>query len=244
MRPGIHIFSALLFLTPLSIASAQMKGSDTVIAQGEAIVLDLSGSLEAQDANQHAITLHRETLLAQGTTISTRNNAHILLRLDDGSEVLLGSNARMLLEREQSSSGATLFELLLGRLKAIVTKRYTGMPSFQLGTPTAIIAVRGTKFYVEVSSHNVTEVDVENGLVEVSGRDQPNMNVLLKPGYSTRVGPDMRPELPSPTENMRPDAREQQQESGQEHGAQGERNDPNERPEQSPQEPKEVERPN
>jgi hypothetical protein len=38
--------------------------------------------------------------------------------------------------------------------------------------------------------------------------------VLVNPGFSTRVGPDMRQEAPCPTEDMRADFREQQQ-SGQ-----------------------------
>jgi hypothetical protein len=96
-------------------------------------------------------------------------------------------------------------------LRAVVTKRYTGTPSFQLGTPTAIVAVRGTRFYVEVNSHEVTEVDVEQGTVQVTSLKDPDDFVLVKPGFSTRVGPDMIPEVPSPTDSIRPDLREQQE---------------------------------
>ena len=105
----------------------------------------------------------------------------------------------------------SLFQLLLGRLRAVVTKRYSGASSFQLGTPTAIVAVRGTIFDVEVNSHEVTEVDVEQGKVQVTSRKDQDDFVLVQPGFSTRVGPDMIPEAPSPTDVIRPELRDQQE---------------------------------
>jgi hypothetical protein len=76
---------------------------------------------------------------------------------------------------------------------------------FELGTPSAVIAVRGTQFDVEVNLGNVTEVDVVDGLVEVYGRNAAGGSVLLEPGFSTRVGMDSGPEQPEPTNEMRPE---------------------------------------
>jgi len=76
---------------------------------------------------------------------------------------------------------------------------------FELGTPSAVIAVRGTQFDVEVNARNVTEVDVVDGLVEVSGRNANGGSVLLEPGFSTRVGMDSGPEQPEPTNEIRPE---------------------------------------
>ncbi len=68
-----------------------------------------------------------------------------------------------------------------------------------------MIAVRGTQFDVEVNRRNVTEVDVIDGLVEVSGRNPAWGSVLLEPGFSTRVGLDSGPEQPEPTNEIRPE---------------------------------------
>jgi hypothetical protein len=68
-----------------------------------------------------------------------------------------------------------------------------------------VIAVRGTRFDVEVNQHNVTEIDVFEGLVEVARRGVLGPTVLLEPGFSTRVGMDAGPEPPSPTEDLRPE---------------------------------------
>jgi hypothetical protein len=65
--------------------------------------------------------------------------------------------------------------------------------------------VRGTRFDVEVNQHGLTEVDVEEGVVEldgVSGRGEP---VMIGAGMSSRVGRESGPEVPRPTHDMRPD---------------------------------------
>ncbi len=211
MKTSVRLL-ALILVFPLSIFLTQAKASGiSAVPPGGAVILDLSGTIKVHDPNGRKLSVARESLLSEGTMIETSPEAKMLLRLEDGSEVLIGPHSRLLLKREYLPTGTTLFDLLLGRIKAVVTKRYTGSPSFQLGTPSAIIAVRGTRFYVEVNSHEVTEVDVEQGLVQVAGRKDPDNFVLLEPGFSTRVGPDMNPEAPVPTESIRPDVRDQQE---------------------------------
>jgi hypothetical protein len=107
--------------------------------------------------------------------------------------------------QQPSLNDPSYFQLLLGRIRALINKRTGGAVPFELGTPSAVIAVRGTQFDVEVNSRNVTEVDVIDGLVEVSGRDPAAGSVLLEPGFSTRVGLDSGPEQPEPTNEIRPE---------------------------------------
>lgn len=211
MRKIGRILSVLFFASALTLQGQSKNSATPSLASGGALILDLSGTVAAHDANGNKVSIRRGISIDEGTTVETSREAKLLLRLEDGSEVLLGPQARLVLKPEYLQSGTTLFELLLGRLKAVITKRYTGSPSFQLGTPTAIVAVRGTRFYVEVTSHEVTEVDVEQGLVQVTGRKDSGDIVLVKPGFSTRVGPNMIPEAPSPTDSIRPDVREQQE---------------------------------
>jgi hypothetical protein len=211
MRPLLRVLVMLLGMYSLSAQGQSNISNGSAAPPGGALILDLSGTLEIHGPNGEKLSVTRDTPLPEGTTIATGREAKVLLRLDDGSEVLLASQSSLLLKRTYQQSGTSLFQLLLGRLRAVVTKRYTGTPSFQLGTPTAIVAVRGTRFYVEVNSHEVTEVDVEQGTVQVTSRKDPDDFVLVQTGYSTRVGPDMIPEVPSPTDSIRPDIREQQQ---------------------------------
>ena len=184
---------------------------DPVLASGAARILDVSGKVVLHNSSGAPLTAKRDVVLPEGTSLETGANSRILLRLNDGSEVLLHSHSSLILKRQNEQSGTSLFQLLVGRIHAAVTRRSTGTPSFQLGTPTAIIAVRGTQFDVEVNSHEVTEVDVEEGVVQVTSRKDAAGFVLVKAGSSTRVGPDMIPEAPFPTDRIRPDPREQQQ---------------------------------
>lgn len=200
----------LLFLCLLPLRGQSTRGGVPSIAVGGALVLDVSGTVDFHGDSGNKITRIRGTSLREGTTIETSREAKILLRFEDGSEVLLGPQSRLILKPRIQPSGTTLFDLVLGRLRAVVTKRYSGSPSFELGTPTAIVAVRGTRSYLEVNSHEVTEVNVEQGEVQVTSRKDLDDFVLVNPGFSTRVGPEMIPEAPSPTENIRPDVREQQ----------------------------------
>jgi hypothetical protein len=210
-------FLMVMLLTCSLFARGQTNSTNIPsLPPGGALVLDLSGTLDVHGPDGGKLSVKRDTPLPEGTTIETGRESKILLRLDDGSEVLLVSQSSLLLQREYQQSGTSLFQLLLGRLRAVVTKRYTGTPSFQLGTPTAIVAVRGTRFYVEVNSHEVTEVDVEQGTVQVTSHNDQDDFVLVQPGFSTRVGPDMIPETPSPTDSIRPDLREQQETNRQE----------------------------
>jgi hypothetical protein len=236
MKTFVTALSAFILMFPLSIAVAQTKLGDVpAVPPGGAVILDLSGTIELHDPNGRKLPAVRQSLLSEGTMIETNPGSKVLVRLEDGSEVLIGSHSRLLLRREYLRSGTTLFDFLLGRLRAVVTKRYTGNPSFQLGTPSAIVAVRGTRFYVEVNSHQVTEVDVEQGTVQVTGREDPDNFVLLEPGFSTRVGPDMNPEAPAPTEDVRPDVREQQEDDTERGAPSRELVDPQPSSESSPQ---------
>jgi hypothetical protein len=117
-----------------------------------------------------------------------------------------------MLLKQPAAGDWNYLELLLGRIRAQIRKRTGGAPPFQLGTSSAVIAVRGTHFDVEVNPHNVTEVDVFEGLVEVSGRHVPGPSVLLEHGFSTRVGMDTPPEPPRPTEEIRPQVERPDQE--------------------------------
>jgi hypothetical protein len=68
-----------------------------------------------------------------------------------------------------------------------------------------VISVRGTRFLVEVNRHNVTEVDVEEGLVEIKSVSGLGAPVLIGPGFSGRVGENSAPEPARPTRDLRPE---------------------------------------
>jgi FecR-like protein len=166
-------------------------------------VAEWKGAVNIVLPGQSASQPSRGQQLPAGTFIQT-TSGHILLNLSDGSQALIYPHTQVAL-KQPSLLDPNYLHLLLGRIRAEISKRTGGSPSFQLGTPSAVITVRGTKFLVEVNSVQVTEVDVLEGVVEVTGVHQPAKSVVLQPGFSTRVSMEGDPESPLPTDEIRPD---------------------------------------
>lgn len=191
---------AIVFFSIMGPALAQEPPSVPVSAPfAGATISDWKGKIhltlpgEAQSAPAIGETLPPGTLLETG-------GGRLLLQLADGSQVLIRAHTRLTVQ-QPSPTDRGYFQLLLGRIRAIITKRTGGAPPFELGTPGAVIAVRGTEFAIQVNRRQQTEVDVFEGVVEVFGRHS-HTSVLVHAGSSTRVGMDTAPEDPRPTSEM------------------------------------------
>ena len=200
-------YSCLLFFwiaTGIVAAQEQQPSSTPATAAiAGATIAEWKGNIRLNLPGQLPSNPMRGEQLPPGTILDT-GSGRLLLRLSDGSEVMVRAHTRLQVQ-QPSLTDPSYFQLLLGRIRALVSKRTGGAVPFELGTPSAVIAVRGTQFDVEVNSRNVTEVDVVDGLVEVYGRNAAGGSVLLEPGFSTRVGLDSDPEQPEPTNEMRPE---------------------------------------
>jgi len=195
---------SLLVAARMAAAQEQQPGSaPSAVAIAGATIAEWKGDVHLSLPGQSASNPLRGEQLPAGTILDT-GSGKLLLRVADGSEVLVRSHTRLQLQ-QPSLNDPSYLQLLLGRIRALINKRTGGTVPFELGTPSAVIAVRGTEFDVEVNRRNVTEVDVVDGLVEVSGRVPGAGSVLLEPGFSTRVGLDAGPEQPEPTHEMRPE---------------------------------------
>lgn len=199
-------FALLFFWITASTAAAQNQqpgATPTTAAIAGATITEWKGDIRLSLPGQAASRPIRGESLPPGTILDT-GSGRLLLHLNDGSQLLIHSHTRLQIQ-QPSVSDPTYFQLLLGRIRALISKRTGGAVPFELGTPSAVIAVRGTEFDVEVNPHNVTEVDVADGVVEVYGRNAGGRSVLLQPGFSTRVAMDGDPEQPEPTHEIRPE---------------------------------------
>jgi hypothetical protein len=90
--------------------------------------------------------------------------------------------------RNNPGNWRDLVDLMLGRIRLHI-EHLGGMPNPNtIRTPTAVISVRGTTLDITVDGQDVTQVDVEEGVVEVEHallpRDHP---ATVKAGESIRV---------------------------------------------------------
>ena len=86
--------------------------------------------------------------------------------------------------------------LMVGRVRFYV-QRLGGRPNpYRVTTPTALIAVRGTIFEVNVDEAQFAEVRCLEGRVAVETVGLPDREVILEPGRKTLVRPGEYPMAP------------------------------------------------
>jgi FecR-like protein len=190
----MRIMLVMLVGLLLAAAGQDKTPQPTTLAVGSATLDEIKGEVTVQPPQGTPGKAQRGQTLAPETVIETHNGS-ALLHLDDGSQVLIKKNSRVVLKVPNQGSGS-FFELLLGKIIAKVQKRIGNAPSFRMGTPTAVVTVRGTQFEVDVDKKGKTYVLVFEGLVEVASVNAPQSPVLVRPGYRTTVSPAGMPEPP------------------------------------------------
>jgi hypothetical protein len=190
-----HLRQALMVLAVLSLAVGQTsQPQPTTLPIGSATIAEVKGDVSIRSPQGAALGTQRGSLLPAETTIETVKGS-VLLDLQDGSQVLVKAHSQVVLKAPDQGKGYYL-EMIIGKIMAKVQKRLQNAPSFRMGTPTAVITVRGTRFSVEVNKKQKTYVEVFEGLVEVQGLQVQGPPVLLRPGYETGVQRDRAPEQP------------------------------------------------
>lgn len=195
----------------LSVCAAQIPSQGSSQASSAsfapfagAVISEWRGSVQVLLPGAAAGHPARGQVLPEGTVLDTRDGQLVLVLRNDESEILVQPHTRLILQAPQPGNWDSL-QIILGKVRAYIRKRTGGAPPFQMGTPSAVIAVRGTRFDVEVNANGVSEIDVFEGLVEVGSATIPGVPVLVSPGMSTRVGVGTAPETPVPTREIRPD---------------------------------------
>ncbi len=227
----------------LSAAQGQLPTPGTSPAPfAGAVISEWKGEVHVQLPGTNMSRPIRGQVLVAGTVLETGDGRLVMVLRADESEILVQPHTRLVVS-EPAPGNWNAVEVLLGRIRAYIRKRTGGAPPFQMGTPSAVIAVRGTRFDVEVNGHGVSEVDVFDGLVEVASAAAPFSSVLVSPGFSTRVGMGTPPETPVPTGEIRPGVEAPDEmaklEFAREWAAQSDRTlsvEPGERPDSGPEE--------
>lgn len=177
---------------PLLAQNAQLEPTSLPI--GSAVVSEVKGELVITSPQGTPVVAQHGAVLSPESRIETAKGT-VLLELQDGSQVLIKGHSNIVLKAPTEGKGYAL-ELFIGKIMAKVQKRLGGAPSFRMGTPSAVITVRGTRFAVEVNKKRKTFVDVFEGLVDVAGVMEGSPHVLIRPGFYTGVDVERNPEGP------------------------------------------------
>ena len=119
----------------------------------------ISGKVLVQKAGEDEWSTYDQTTLGSGDQIRTGPNSKVVIELD-GATMSLGPDSLFTLDFDKG-----IFELLIGKIRASIEAWFRG--GFVVNSPTAVVAVRGTEFTMQVDEDGTTTVVVLEGIVEV-----------------------------------------------------------------------------
>jgi hypothetical protein len=144
-------------------------------------ITDTWGKVEVKyQDSQEWLRVEGARTIKTGDSIRTNWRGKARMYLEDGSRVDIGNSSSVTLNADGTATTTTV-ELGFGRLKAWVKK---AQRKFEVRTPSAVCAVRGTEFEVETDGHR-TSVDLVTGLLAVS--DNAGHESVLKAGQHVNV---------------------------------------------------------
>jgi hypothetical protein len=167
-----------VWLTPLG---AQFDPNAKVLAEsGQVSVL--------QDGYQTPVFVGT-TVIKPRQVIVTGPDGYVKLQTSDGSTFEVFPNAKITF-RDSYPNVGDLIQVFMGKIRVMIDHHKGPNPN-RVSTPTAVISVRGTVFWVDDEDQDdTTLVTVEEGLVEVRHARFPDNSKLLHENESIRVFKD------------------------------------------------------
>lgn len=166
-----------------------------LVVQRVAAITNPTGAISIRPQGSNAfVNLGDTKRVMAGTVIKTGSDGELMLNWVDGSRIKVGPNTTMQVLKCQvnraRSSESYLFKLDLGRVWVRVLKRLSQRSKFEISTPTATAAVRGTIFSVAVAEDGSTSVSVLRGQVDVVTDEG---DVAVRADQIAEVGRDATP---------------------------------------------------
>jgi len=149
-------------------------------------VAALVGEVQVQDA-AGTRSLRAGERLEPGAELRSGPQARVRLRFIDGSTLVLADRSQLRIERFVQGPGQPREAALLLQLGLIGQQvKPAAGGSWRVRTPTAVTAVRGTEFSVEVAGDLATAVHVSSGAVAVEALPAESDDAASAP-YSSKA---------------------------------------------------------
>jgi hypothetical protein len=141
---------------PLALLKQVPASAEVVLASGKAGILKPDNSLQSVAIGQQ---------LGAGTVLNTGENSKLNIKLADGSIVSMQPNSTLKLDTLSMYSGGgmvdTKLRLQQGKLETEANPAHVQGNTMQIITPTAVAAVRGTKFRVSSDDVSIRQETLE-----------------------------------------------------------------------------------
>jgi hypothetical protein len=198
-RGGLYKLTlSTAFITAVAILAALLVPAHA-FATAIGTITGIEGSVDltrAGDVKAEPVTIGQPVSI--GDIVRTKTNSKAEITFVDKSVLRLAPKTRIKIEEylmkgEERDSG--VIKLFRGKARAIVSRREGEAQAgkFQVHTPTAIIGVRGTDFFVYYLI-DFSGVIVKSGLVDVTNPQFPDKTELAKAGLSMIIKKDEPPQ--------------------------------------------------
>jgi len=187
------LFSLTICFKPSIARAQQIVGS----------VTELSGSAQIQRAAATIVVVQGISIELHDRLVTSVNSSAVVV-LSSGTTLTLGEHTNLTFDQTVTTSGTgrTMLNLVEGGLRSIVPV-LLGTQGFEIHTPNATTAVRGTDFdttYIEgrvrpgySGCQRYTDVRVREGIVAVANLTNPTQAVEIDAGYETTVPCELPP---------------------------------------------------
>ena len=147
-----------------------------------------------------------DSALYRADTVQTAAESKARLSLDDDTTITMGELTTVRILRAGTAQAGASRVSVAGGVARLVARHVAGRPHAEAVTPTAVAAVRGTEWLLDVSGP-ATGVPVVSGRVSVANvRREVKGSVVLSAGEGTDVAPGKPPTPPATWAANRRDA--------------------------------------
>lgn len=156
-------------------------------APASAEVIFVSGQADLQVSAVDTQPLAVGQKLGAGANISTKENSKVVIRFADGTTSELASNSNLKLDTMSLYSGGAMVDTRLrlqkGQLQTHANPKHEQGNQMQVITPSAIAAVRGTKFRVSAGDKAMVQETLDGRV----GLAAQGTEVLVNKGFGSKV---------------------------------------------------------
>ncbi len=210
MRRNRNHYSAVFGAELLLIALVLVVSGPALAQTAAGSFSSVSGQVQIQRAGA-TIGAASGVGVNVGDRIVTGANGHAVIVLNDQSRLELGPVSSITLDEFTITGGSpsTLVSLFSGVLRSLVNAASGGAPAnYQVHTPNAVAAVRGTKFDTAYTENMIrsgyqgceqyTDISVYQGTVHLTTLATPNAGEDIGAGYEATLPCDKPPTTPGP----------------------------------------------
>ncbi len=155
---------ALLFLLPV-VCVAQDEEEDDCTAY----IAGITGTAEfrvSEDDEWEAVEL--DMCLMIGDMLRTKEKSGLALKFGEAVDVKVNESSELTISAiDEDSEEPNQVDLEMGELWSELDKEKEENLEFQVGTPSGVVAVRGTEFNVAVDEEGKSKINVLKGVVKV-----------------------------------------------------------------------------